>query len=158
MQIWEFWHIESQGMFQSGPQKYNNITWKWGNWKTCKPFQSGHKYGIGGMGQFQRQSCRLGNWPDTTPKGTFDSHHWSQKTDGNFCANVEKLCAIASGIALSTAEAERVCSDVNRTIAEIRNRLNLESCHKLLHIHRNNQFLVFPGLWESGLQRKIEGF
>ena len=62
---------------------------------------------------------------------------------GDVCANVEKLCAVAAVVPVSTAEVERVFSDLSRTKTDIRNRLDVETIHQLLMIHRNDQYLDF---------------
>ena len=60
---------------------------------------------------------------------------------GDICPNIEKLCFTAITLPLSTDEAERVFSDVNRTVSDERNRLKVENTHKLLTLHRNDKYL-----------------
>ena len=77
---------------------------------------------------------------------------------GNYCPHVEKLCVTAAVLPISSAEVERVFSDVNRTKTEIRNRLSVKSVHNLLMIHRNDKYLSIERTvknWHGLKQRHI---
>lgn len=79
-------------------------------------------------------------------------------TAGDFCPHVEKLCSIAAILPFSTAEVERVFSDVSRTVSDLRNRLNVESTHKLLMLHRNDKYLNITNAvrkWAGKKNRRI---
>ena len=60
---------------------------------------------------------------------------------GDRSPNLAKLLTVASVLPLSTADVERVFSDVTRTVTDLRSRLLVESTHKLLMIHRNDKYL-----------------
>ena len=67
---------------------------------------------------------------------------------GDICPNIEKLCFTAITLPLSTAEVERVFSDVNRTVTDERNRLIGQHCgspwHLLAPISYNCYTSTFP--------------
>ena len=77
----------------------------------------------------------------TGPKAILNVIRKLKPVAGDFCPNIEKLCHIAAILPLSTAEVERVFSDVNRTVTDLRNRLKVEHTHMLLMIHRNDKYL-----------------
>jgi hypothetical protein len=77
---------------------------------------------------------------------------------GQCFGNIEKLCATAAVIPVSTAEVERVFSEVNRTKTDIRNRLDVDTVHQLLTIHRNDKYLDFGktvNRWHGQKNRRI---
>lgn len=77
---------------------------------------------------------------------------------GQCFENVEKLCATAAVIPVSTAEVERVFSEVNCTKTDIRNRLDVDTVHQLLTIHRNDKYLDFGNTvkrWHGQKNRSI---
>ena len=78
---------------------------------------------------------------------------------GDICPNIEKLCFTAITLPLSTAEVERVFSDVNRTVTDERNRLKVENTHKLLMLHRNDKYLDLHNAvkrWAGKSNRRIK--
>ena len=64
----------------------------------------------------------------------------TRKSSGNPFPNVIFFISVAAVLPLSTAEVERVFSDVNRTVTELRNRRKVTTTNKLLHLHRNEIF------------------
>ncbi|XP_052767960.1 zinc finger protein 862-like [Mya arenaria] len=57
--------------------------------------------------------------------------------------NIERLCATAVVVPVSTAEVERVFSELARTKTDLRNRLQVDTVHQLLMINRNDKYLAF---------------
>ncbi|XP_045187150.2 zinc finger protein 862-like [Mercenaria mercenaria] len=81
-----------------------------------------------------------------------------KNTAGDIFPSIEKMCAAAAVLPLSTAEVERVFSDVNRTVTDIRNRLKVETTNKLLLVHKGDKYLDFERtvrLWHKQKPRRI---
>lgn len=84
--------------------------------------------------------------------------HKLEETTGNLCPNLEKICAAAAVLPISTAEVERVFSELNLVKTDLRNRLHVEKVHQLLMIHRNEQFIDYGRAvqkWHSMKKRRI---
>jgi hypothetical protein len=66
-----------------------------------------------------------------------------EKTLGNIYSNILKISSAAAVLPLSTAEVERMFSQVKRTITVLRNRTKVEKMNKLLMITQNNKYIDF---------------
>ena len=72
--------------------------------------------------------------------------HKLSKTTGNIFPAIAKMAATAAVLPLSTAEVERMFSDVKRTVTILRNRLTVENVQNLLMIHHNDHYLDFDNV------------
>ena len=87
------------------------------------------------------------------PKAILNIIRQLKPAAADFCLNMEELCYIAVSLPGSTAE---VFSDISRTVSH---RLKVGNIHKLLMIHRNDQYLSVESVvkrWLSKSYRKIK--
>ncbi len=126
--------------------------------RPSQTIQSGRGRLPGRMGHFKEAASGLE--PDRLrgPSDVVKIITSLKKSAGDFCPNLEKIVSAAAVIPVSTAEVERVFSNVQRTVTDLRNRLQVETTNKLLLIHRCSHYLDLSGQLDYGCPRKQGGF